>query len=96
MRSEARQELTDAELEASRMSFDEVRTALDDYRDQLLAARADSVAELKVDVRLLFGVLVAGLVLLMVSATLVLGRAPALGHPPARTPRRRGGPRRAG
>jgi signal transduction histidine kinase len=65
------QELTEAELEASRMSFDEVRTALDDYRDQLLAARADSVAELTVDVRLLFGVLVASLVLLMVSAALV-------------------------
>ncbi len=65
------QELSDTELAASRMSFDEVRTALDDYRDELLAARADSVAELTLDVRLLFGVLVAGLVLLMVSAALV-------------------------
>jgi signal transduction histidine kinase len=59
-----------AALRASRMRFDSVRTAVRDYRQQVLALRQDAVAELKRDVVWLFAVLVGALVLLLASAGL--------------------------
>jgi signal transduction histidine kinase len=62
--------LDDTELARAKASFDAVRTAMSDYRGQIITQRQARVSELNRDVSLLFGTLVAGLVLLLVSAWL--------------------------
>ncbi len=59
-----------AALETSRLRFDAVRSAVDDYRDALLVQREDRVADLRRGVTLLFVGFGAGLVLLATSAAL--------------------------
>jgi signal transduction histidine kinase len=57
-------------LQAGKDRFDAVRAAVRDYRSLIVTQRHARVKELRLDVVLLFGVLGAGLVLLLVSAVL--------------------------
>jgi len=67
---QAGEPLDRAELDRGKAIFDEVRTAVADYRSLIVAQRRNRVAELDRDVTLLFGTLAAGLVLVLVSAGL--------------------------
>jgi len=62
--------LDDADLARGKASFDAVRAAVSDYRDEIVTQRQARVHELNRDVTLLFGTLAAGLLLLLVSAWL--------------------------
>ncbi len=63
-------QLTPADLQEGKDTFDDVRRAIADYRVAIVRQRQDNVSELKRDVDLLFGTLGAGLVLLVASASL--------------------------
>ena len=63
-------QIDDATLRAGKEQFDQIRAAVDDYRDEILRHRGNSVEELHRNNLVLFGVVAVGVLLLIVAAAL--------------------------
>ncbi len=63
-------EVEESTLRAGQEQFDRIRTAVDDYRAEILRHRGDSVEELRRNNVVLFGVVGVGVLLLIVAAAL--------------------------